>query len=249
MTTIEPASMEASQPMLDSPSEADFGAQPQPLPQPPSTQPAPEPEQAAEAVGRLRELLRTAQPPRWPMYIRQVKQFIRSNDEAFDERKYGFGGIVEFLRACQREGLLRLERDRQGVLRVFPGPNVQRPTEPGMVEPAAAAPERPDGELPEGEPGEGYAPMTEALAEAVEPALGMETQPASEPARSTDEEDLSVGPGNEATRPQDPLAVNRRKPRKAAAAPTGRARKAATPRTPTRAAAARAPRARKKSSE
>ncbi len=64
---------------------------------------------------------RRASTPRWPMYIRQIRQYLRNADESFDERKLGFGGIVDFLRACQREGLLRLERDRQGVMRVFPG--------------------------------------------------------------------------------------------------------------------------------
>ena len=29
-------------------------------------------------------------PPRFPMYVRQVKQFVRQVDENFDERKYGF---------------------------------------------------------------------------------------------------------------------------------------------------------------
>ena len=67
------------------------------------------------------------QNPRWPMYIRQVRQYLRTADETFDERKFGFAGIVEFLRACQKEGLLRLDRDRQGVLRVFPGPQFSRP--------------------------------------------------------------------------------------------------------------------------
>ena len=61
------------------------------------------------------------------MYIRQVRQYLRAVDETFDERKFGFAGIVEFLRACQKEGLLRLDRDRQGVLRVFPGPQFSRP--------------------------------------------------------------------------------------------------------------------------
>ena len=61
------------------------------------------------------------------MYVRQVKQYLRAADEGFDERKCGFATIVEFLRACQREGVFRLERDRQGVLRVFPGANLQRP--------------------------------------------------------------------------------------------------------------------------
>jgi uncharacterized LabA/DUF88 family protein len=68
--------------------------------------------------------------PRWPMYVRQVKQAIKNADEVFDERKYGFGGIIEALRYCQREGLFRIERDRMGVVRVFPGAILQQP-EPG----------------------------------------------------------------------------------------------------------------------
>jgi hypothetical protein len=60
------------------------------------------------------------------LYLRQVKQILRSVDENFDERRYGFTGIVEALRYCQREGLFRLDRDRQGVLRVYPGPVLQR---------------------------------------------------------------------------------------------------------------------------
>ena len=53
---------------------------------------------------RAAALPRAGQPPRWPMYVRQVKQFLRTADEGFDERKFGFATIVEFLRACQREG-------------------------------------------------------------------------------------------------------------------------------------------------
>jgi uncharacterized LabA/DUF88 family protein len=59
--------------------------------------------------------------PRWPMYVRQVKQFVRQYDESFDERKYGFTGLVDALRYGQREGLFRLDRDRQGVVRVYAG--------------------------------------------------------------------------------------------------------------------------------
>ena len=55
------------------------------------------------------------------MYVRQFKQFIKTFDDAFDERRYGFAGIVDALRFGQREGLFRLERDRQGVVRVHPG--------------------------------------------------------------------------------------------------------------------------------
>jgi hypothetical protein len=60
-------------------------------------------------------------PPRFPMYVRQAKQFLRSSIEGFDERKYGFSSVVDLLRAAGKEGVLRVERDRQGAIRVFPG--------------------------------------------------------------------------------------------------------------------------------
>jgi uncharacterized LabA/DUF88 family protein len=96
---------------------------------------------ARQAIQRAQDVFqRASQPPRWPMYVRQVKQYLRAADEGFDERKFGFATIVEFLRACQREGLFRLERDRQGVLRVFAGANLQRPlTQIGTVEEPADA--------------------------------------------------------------------------------------------------------------
>jgi hypothetical protein len=56
-------------------------------------------------------------PPRWPMYPRQFKQFLRAADPSFEENR--FGSIADLMRACQKDGLLRLERDRQGGLRVF----------------------------------------------------------------------------------------------------------------------------------
>ncbi|MET0214719.1 MAG: hypothetical protein ABW292_17040, partial [Vicinamibacterales bacterium] len=58
------------------------------------------------------------------MYLRQMKQFIRAARPDFDERRYG--SLPELLRACQKDGLLRLERDRQGGLRAFAG--AARPT-------------------------------------------------------------------------------------------------------------------------
>jgi uncharacterized protein (TIGR00288 family) len=62
--------------------------------------------------------------PRWPMYVRQAKQFLRSAIDGFDERKYGFVSVVDLLRAAGKDGVLRVERDRQGAVRVFPGPNL-----------------------------------------------------------------------------------------------------------------------------
>ena len=81
----------------------------------------------ADGIREVRRLFQSAQnPPRWPMYIRQAKQFLRNVDMSFDERKYGFASLVDLMRACQREGLFRIERDRQGVMRLFPG-NVMQP--------------------------------------------------------------------------------------------------------------------------
>ena len=89
----------------------------------------------ADGIRAVRNLFQSAQnPPRWPMYIRQAKQYLRGVDPAFDERKFGFASLVDLIRACQREGLFRIERDRQGVLRIFPG-NVMHPvTEPVTIE-------------------------------------------------------------------------------------------------------------------
>ena len=108
---------------------------PQQYSQPPRREPAESPSEAApapangggepravEGIQEVRRLFHGAQtPPRWPMYIRQAKQFLRNVDASFDERKFGFASLVDLLRACQREGLFRIERDRQGVMRVFPG--------------------------------------------------------------------------------------------------------------------------------
>jgi uncharacterized LabA/DUF88 family protein len=83
----------------------------------------------ADGIREVRRLFQSAQqPPRWPMYIRQAKQFLRNVDGSFDERKYGFASLVDLMRACQRDGLFRIERDRQGVMRLFPG-NVMQPLE------------------------------------------------------------------------------------------------------------------------
>ena len=67
-------------------------------------------------------------------YVRQFKQYVRGVDPAFDERKLGFTTIMEFLRLVQREGLFRLERDRRGQIRVFPGQS--RQSAPVVVPPA-----------------------------------------------------------------------------------------------------------------
>jgi hypothetical protein len=60
------------------------------------------------------------------MYLRNFKQLLRAAEGGFDERRYGFMGLIDLLRAGQREGLVRLERDRRGGLHVFKGPALQQ---------------------------------------------------------------------------------------------------------------------------
>ncbi|HXH23777.1 MAG TPA: NYN domain-containing protein, partial [Vicinamibacterales bacterium] len=70
-------------------------------------------------------------PPRWPLYVRQAKQFLKNAMPGFDERNYGFASVVDLLRAAGKEGVLRIERDRHGAVRVFPGSNLAvKPVQP-----------------------------------------------------------------------------------------------------------------------
>jgi hypothetical protein len=113
--------------------------------------------QQAEAIAMLRRAIEGASLRlRWPMYVRNVKQLLRATESNFDERRYGFGGILDLLRASQRDGILRLERDRQGVLRVFQGQALLQPPaapiydvandEPAAVHEAVAG-EQPGGDV------------------------------------------------------------------------------------------------------
>jgi hypothetical protein len=78
----------------------------------------------ADGVRLATEILKSAVNARWPMYLRNVRQVFRA--AGFDERRYGFGGLIDLLRACGREGFIQLERDRRGGLRAFQGPALVR---------------------------------------------------------------------------------------------------------------------------
>ena len=158
-------------------------------------------------------------PPRWPMYVRQAKQFLRNAIEGFDERKYGFASIVDLLRAAGREGVLRLERDRQGAIRVFPGVNIQaRPIMSSVEEPAA----EPVIDAAEAVVAEG-APAQEGIpAETVADVPIMDAEP-------VDPIDLQINgnvaqrdeqPRRGAARKRKPVDADRKPPRRAAAAKT-----------------------------
>ena len=78
--------------------------------------------QMEEGVRAMQEVFQNARvQPHWPMYLRNVKQFIKNASPEFDERRFGFQSFLDAVRSGQRAGLFRLERNRQGILRVFPG--------------------------------------------------------------------------------------------------------------------------------
>ena len=160
--------------------------------------------QASDATRILEELLRESKTkPHWPMYLRTFKQFLRSLQPGFDERQYGLASTYDLVRQASRDGLLRVERNRQGILRIFPAERFPRapqetPTgepipveeripveaiEPGFEasqpEPQISSPER----QPEFEPGpepvlqpEPHAVITESLPEPAEPGMVLEDQ-------------------------------------------------------------------------
>jgi hypothetical protein len=106
-----------------------------------SSAPSQPPATIADGIALLHRVLQTPEAiPRWPMYIRNVKQAMRAVDPSFDERRHG--NLVEILRAVQRDGVVRMERDRQGVLRVFQGPQLRPsavPEWPAISDSEAAA--------------------------------------------------------------------------------------------------------------
>jgi hypothetical protein len=81
----------------------------------------PSPMSLQDGIRAVQQALSGPNPPRFPMYVRQAKQFLKNAIEGFDERKYGFASVVDLLRAAGKEGVVRIERDRQGAIRVFPG--------------------------------------------------------------------------------------------------------------------------------
>jgi uncharacterized LabA/DUF88 family protein len=208
---------------------------------------APAPADTGEAVKYATRLFEQGKAvSRWPMYIRQIRQYLRNADESFDERKFGFGGIVDFLRALQREGLLRLERDRQGVMRVFPGASFPKQATPGDAEPSARAAEQPAFDA--GEPVVIVEePRLHRITDEVvdEPSeTVIETAPL-EASEAPEEEDLSVGPGNVAGHETHTMTTTAKVVRPSRA--SGRKGAPRTPRAATGAApkTRRAPRARK----
>ena len=112
--------------------------------------------QVEEGVRALFDVFQNAKnPPHWPMYLRNVKQYVKNAAPSYDERRHGFVNFLEAVRAAGRAGLFRLERNRQGILRIFAGNQFPRPlpvpvfdienelTTPPEVAEAVAVPEEP----------------------------------------------------------------------------------------------------------
>jgi uncharacterized LabA/DUF88 family protein len=93
----------------------------------------PSPQQAEECVRAMQEAFQNSRiTPHWPMYLRNVKQFIKNASPTFDEHRHGFHSFLEAVRSAQRAGLFRLERNRQGILRVYPGNQISQIQRSGM---------------------------------------------------------------------------------------------------------------------
>jgi len=53
-----------------------------------------------------------------PIYVRHLAQGLRAADPDFDEQAFGFRTLTELAHLGQREGILRMQRDRQGAWRI-----------------------------------------------------------------------------------------------------------------------------------
>jgi uncharacterized protein (TIGR00288 family) len=180
----------------------------------------------------------SATPLRWPMYVRQAKQYLRSAVEGFDERKYGFASVVDLLRAAGKEGVLRIERDRQGAVRIFPG--AQLGAKPGAAAGEPVRESRDDERMSGDEP-------IDAAVETVDVREAVVAEPVNEPpivdadVEPSDEDDAGDEPnfnvdGANVSRPIVGAAARRntraRRPAAAKAAKAAAAPKAKTARPP-----------------
>ncbi len=196
----------------------------------------------ADVVAVVQLAMARATVARWPLYVRQVKQLIKAVDAQFDERRYGFGTLVEALRYCQREGVVRVERDRQGIVRVWPGSALQaRPVD--AAEAALVAPEA------QGEPQAAGAPAIGDTG--TDPAIGgtasapIAVASGDDPTTAVVEAEGATGDGQPKPAAAGPADPRRRRTKTTAMRPA--ARKRATPAAGKAAGAAtpRSPRARK----
>jgi hypothetical protein len=112
---VESEPVVAEAPSSDAPSAASAP------PAPAATAPASPPASPEDSLAALRQALPShfEKTPNRPLYLRQIRQLLRAAGSSADERA-GFRGLLDLLHQAQREGWLRLHRDRKGVWRVFP---------------------------------------------------------------------------------------------------------------------------------
>ena len=112
---------------------------------------------AADSLALLQKVLTdfAGKTPSRPLYMRQIRQALRTLDSRYDDRQSGFRGLLDLLHQGQREGWLRLHRDHKGVWRVFPvtapspGAPAAEPVPEGAVAVGAEAPLAPSEPAPE----------------------------------------------------------------------------------------------------
>jgi uncharacterized protein (TIGR00288 family) len=154
---------------------------------------------SAEAIGLLRSIFADARTSHhWPMYLRSFKQMLRSSDASFDERNFGFSSVYDLVRQAQREGLLRIERNRKGILRIFPGERFPQPEQaPGPAEDYLNAPEP----AMDAEPVETVADVSVDIPEPILEEAPVETEPdALQEALPEPHPQPAQGPGRSAQR-------------------------------------------------
>ena len=186
--------------------------------------------QTEDGVRAMQEAFQNSKiTPHWPMYLRNVKQFIKNSSPTFDEQRYGFHSFLEAVRSGQRAGLFRLERNRQGILRVFPGNQMsqgQRFAEPQLIQPSSKPFDIED-EL------NAQAAEVEAPAASVQEEAIVEAQPEAEPTivEAAPVEVAEVEPEKPVRKRRANFGLKRKTvaPRKAAAPAAKRSRKKAVP--------------------
>jgi uncharacterized protein (TIGR00288 family) len=176
---------------------------------------APSPAQAEEGVRALFDAFQNAKnTPHWPMYLRNVKQYVKNAAPSYDERRYGFANFLEAVRAAGRAGLFRLERNRQGILRIFAGNHFPRPVPAPIFDietelAAAAAAEQAVESAPVVE--EEAAPVEEAMSPVIVEELPVaEEVPVEEPKPTAAKRRPRIASTSAKKRPAPPA----RKPRK-----------------------------------
>ncbi len=167
---------------------------------------APGTAQQAEAIKDLKELIQNIKvKPHWPMYLRSFKQFLRSLQPSFNERQYGLSSTYDLVRLAQREGLLRAERNRQGILRIFPAEHFPQ--------------FEPEGATEKSEPVE--VPSPEPVLQPEHPAIVSEEPPVEAPPQETQPEEAAESPVSP-EKPKRRKRTTSAKPKKKSTKTTGR---------------------------